>query len=263
MATRVDVDGHERFRFIDADVATRFKPDLATEGVLNLLLNIEPAEDRGGFVVKPDLAAGTAADLPNHRADAFVGLFVVHHDTIHFLRQEIAHGALDEIGLLENAIGGGLRLDLFLDLLPRLQEQFEIADEVTLLLVLAHGADDDAHALGNAEALQDFFQALAFAVVLDFTGDTALWVERHQHEIAAGDADIGGDARALGADGALDDLHDDLGARWIELRDVLLRNLGLLRRTLGFGYLAPIYALVELLGNDVPVVQEGVFLKAR
>src|ERR1017187_5037480 len=261
MATRVDVDCHERFCFIDADVAARLEPDLTAESVLDLFLDVEPAEDWRGFVVEPDLAAGAAADLPDHVADAFIGVLVVHHDAIHFLGQEIAHGALDQIGLLEDAIRRRLRLDFFLNRLPRLQQQFEVADEVALLLVFAHGADDDAHALGNAKALQDLFQALTFAVVFNLARDATLRVERHQHEVAAGDADVGGDPRALGADGAFDDLHDDFGARRIQLRDVLLRNLRLLRGALCFRCFEQVDALVELLGNDVPVMEEGVLLE--
>ena len=236
MAARVDVNRHQRLGLIDADIAARLQPDLAAEGVLDLFLDVEPAEDRRGFVVEPDFAAGAAADLSDHGADPFVGVLTVHHDPIHFLGEEIAHGALDQVGFLENAIRRRLRLDFFLDLLPRLQQQFEVADEVTLLLVLARGADDDAHALGDAEPLQDFFQSLAFPVILDLARDAALRIKRHQHEVAAGDADIGGDARAFGADGALDDLHDDFGARRIQLRDVLLRDFRLLRGALAFGH---------------------------
>ncbi len=48
VAARIDVDSHQRFGFIDTDVAARFQPDLAAEGVLDLFLDVEAAEDRRG-----------------------------------------------------------------------------------------------------------------------------------------------------------------------------------------------------------------------
>src|SRR5580700_5006851 len=57
VAARVYVDGHERFGLVDADVTTGFQPDLAAESAVDLLFYVEPAEDGGGLIVEPDLAA--------------------------------------------------------------------------------------------------------------------------------------------------------------------------------------------------------------
>src|SRR5208283_3644791 len=67
--------------------------------------------------------------------------------------------------------------------------------------------------------------------------------------------------RALRSNRAFDNLHDDLRAGRVELRDILLGNLGFLRGALALRRFEEIDPLVELLGNDVPIVQERVLLK--
>ena len=107
----------------------------------------------------------------------------------------------------------------------------------------------------------DVFQAAAFLVVVDFARDAARAIVRHQDQVAAGDADVGGNAGPFGADGAFDDLDDDLGASRVESRDVVLRDPLLFRLVLSGGF-NEVNALVERLGNDVPVVQERIFFEA-
>ena len=48
-------------------------------------------------------------------------------------------------------------LNLFLNLVPFLEQEREVANEVTLLLSLADGAHDDTHAFGNGEFTKNPF----------------------------------------------------------------------------------------------------------
>ena len=80
------------------------------------------------------------------------------------------------------------------------------------------------------------FQAAAFLVVVDFSRDAARGIVRHQDQVATGDADVGGNAGPFGADGAFDDLDDDLGASRVESRDVVLRDPLLFRLVLSGGF---------------------------
>ena len=130
---------------------------------------------------------------------------------------------------------------------PFLEQQGEVAHEVTLLLAFAGGAHDDAHAVGDGEFAQDLLQALAFLLVLDLARDAALVGVGQQHEVTAGQDEVGGDARAFGADRAFGDLHDDVAAGRIEARDVLLRDLGLVAPA-AFA-LDDFHAAVELFGT--------------
>jgi hypothetical protein len=66
----------------------------------------------------------------------------------------------------------------------------------------------------------------------------------------------------FGADGAFGDLHDDFAAGRIEARDVLLRDAGAVA-PLGFAAFDHFDAAVKTGRDNVPIVQEGVFLKAN
>ena len=90
-------------------------------------------------------------------------------------------------------------------------------------------------------------------------GDTGLIGVGEQHEITTGQHEIRRDARAFCADGTFGDLDDDLRAGRVEARNILLRDLGAIT-TFG-GAIHDFHAAVELVGHDIPVVEEGVLLE--
>ncbi len=167
-----------------------------------------------------DAALGAAGNFSGDLADEVGCLGIIAENLVHLVGEEVAGGSLDEAGFLENAAGGGVVGAALVDLVPLLQQHGEIADEVAGAGAGSNGAHDDAHALGDGELLDDAAQALAFLRILDLAGNTELLGERHQHEVAASQRDIGGHARALGADRSLGNLDDDLGADGVNARDV-------------------------------------------
>ena len=131
VAAGVDVDGDEGLGFIDDDVAAAGEPDLARECFVDLLLDVDALEDRlgaGGHVVHA--AFGAARDLAGDLADHFGGLGVVAEDLVDFIGEEIAGGALDEAGFLEDAGGSGVAGAAGFDLVPLFEQHGEVADEV-------------------------------------------------------------------------------------------------------------------------------------
>ena len=146
MATGIDINRDERFGFVDTNVATALEPDLPAEGVFDLFFNVEPREDRRRLGVELAPAAREPADLTDHFTDFFVSRFLIDKDPVNLLSQKIAHGALDEIRLLKHTRWRRVFLDFLFNLAPSLQQDFEVADEVAFFLLLAHGANDDAHA---------------------------------------------------------------------------------------------------------------------
>ena len=71
---------------------------------------------------------------------------------------------------------------------------------------------------------------------------------------------MGGGTRTFGADGAFLDLQNNFAAGWIFLRDVLLGNpRGFTAFAFAFDDLV---LLLKVGGQDVPVMEEGVFLDA-
>ena len=140
-------------------------------------------------------------------------LWMIHHDPLDILGQEIAHRAFDQIRFLEHTGGGRLFLDPLLDPVPFLQEQRQIAHEITGLLPFADGADDHAHAFGNRQTAQDLLEALPFLLVLDLARNAALVRVGQQDQVTSGQNQIRSDAWSFGADGTLGHLHDEYRCR--------------------------------------------------
>ena len=182
----VDVDRDQGLGLVDHDLAAAGQRHLALAGLLDLALDVEALEDRDAVVVVGDLRAGALGDQADQVLRALVVGLVVDEDAVDVLGEEVAHGALDQVGLHVEAGRGPLRLHLLRDLLPLLEEEVEVADEVAGLLALAGGADDDAHALGDRQLVDELLEALALVGVLDLAGDAAAVAVGREDEVAAG-----------------------------------------------------------------------------
>ena len=166
---------------------------------------------------------GAAGNLADEFAHALHGVLVVADHFVDFIGEKVAHRALDEVGLLEDARRRRLLFHRLLDRAPLLDEQAEVADEIARPLPFADGADDHAHALGHVEFLEDFAQPLALLWALDLARDAALIAVGHEHEVAPGEAEIRGDARPFGADRAFGHLHEHFAADRIDTWECLSR----------------------------------------
>ena len=83
VAAGVDVDGDQRLGFIDHDVAAAFQPDLAGKCLVDLLLDVDPLEDRlSGRRHVVDAALGPAGNFASDLADHFRGVGVVAHHLV-------------------------------------------------------------------------------------------------------------------------------------------------------------------------------------
>src|SRR2546430_10167541 len=142
-----------------SDVASALQMHLAREGAFQLSSDVEAIKDRLRIHVELDLGNRTLGDAPDHFADAIVLPRAVDDNALDIFGEEIAHRAFNQVRLLENAAGERLFVDFFLNLFPFVDQQREVADEVTFLLAFAHGANDDAHAFGNVEFPQDIGRA--------------------------------------------------------------------------------------------------------
>ena len=94
------------------------------------------------------------------------------------------------------------------DLVPQPCQIVEVALDLRLRAAEAGGADDQPHRLGQAEIGHDALQPLAVADIRDLAADAAAMARiGHEHAIAAGKAEIGGQRRPLVAALFLYDLH--------------------------------------------------------
>ena len=92
------------------------------------------------------------------------------------------------------------------------------------------GADDESGILRRLQLVEDLPQPAALVLVLDLAADPALAHARHHHQDSAGNGQIRGQRRPLGADAFLDDLHDDL---------IAAAQAPLDRRAIATGHLPP------------------------
>src|SRR5207245_9205734 len=92
---------------------------------------------------------------------------------------------------------------------PQTRQEAHVVVDLPLRHALAGGAHDEA-ALRRALGLDDGAQAVALGGVLDAARDPEVLRPRHVDQVAAGQREVGGHARALGPDRLLRHLDQHL-----------------------------------------------------
>ncbi len=124
----------------------------------------------------------------------------------------VADRADDEARLLVDQVGARLQLRRVLDRTPQLHQVVQVPLQLFGGAADAGGPRDDAHAVGHVE-LRDRVAQLVAVLALDAARDAAAArVVGHQHEVAAGERDVGRERGALVAALVLVDLDDQLHA---------------------------------------------------
>ena len=105
--------------------------------------------------------------------------------------------------------GGGRRLlEAALDLVPQAAQEGDVGGEFLLALALGVGADDVA-ARGRVEDAHRRAQSVPLVLVVDAAGHPDVPGLGHVHQVAAGNGDERGDARALAPQRLLRHLDED------------------------------------------------------
>jgi len=118
--SRVDVDGHQRFRVVDDDVAAGLQPHLGAQRFVQFVLDAELLEDRLLLGVELDLGDEfwlEAADEFHHLA---VFLFVVNPNAREIVADVVAQDTLDQVQVAVQQRGRFAIVVLVLDLIPGL-----------------------------------------------------------------------------------------------------------------------------------------------
>ena len=176
-------------------------------------------------------------------------LLVVDDRALEVRREDVAHDAHREVGLLEDEVRGERVLDAFDEHLVQLVQVLQLALEVLALGAVGGRAHDHA-AAAELQVRGLAAQAFALAVLQAPRDADALAGGRVDH-VAPGDRQLHRQARALRLQRVLDDLHDDLLAGLEQVGD-----------------LAPAAAAAPALGrldarqHDLVDVQEAVLLEA-
>src|SRR5205085_472780 len=108
------------------------------------------------------------------------------------------------------------------DLGPELLQILDVVLELLLAALRADRPHDQARPLGP-DLLDQGLEARALLALLDLPGHPDVVVPRHQDQVPAGQRDLRRDPRALGADGLLGDLDQDLLALLQRLLDARRR----------------------------------------
>ena len=222
-ATRVDVDRDQRLGVVDDHGAARRQVHLARVGRFDLVLDLEAREQR--HVVAVALHARDVAR--HHVGHELRGLVVdvvgVDQDLADVGLEVVADRADHQAAFLVDQEGAGLALRRALDGSPQLQQVVEVPLQLFRAAADGGGAGDQAHALRHVELIHVLAQFGAL-VALDAARDAAAArVVGHQHQVAAGERDVGGERSALVAALVLLDLDDELLAF---LQGLLDRGLG-------------------------------------
>jgi hypothetical protein len=112
VAAGVHVDGHERLGLVDDEITAARQPDLAAQRGVDLLVDVEPLEDRHGFGVVLDLALRPLRNDADQFLHPVGRVDVVHDDAVDLVGEEVAHGPLDQVRLGQQQLGraGGFQI---------------------------------------------------------------------------------------------------------------------------------------------------------
>jgi hypothetical protein len=134
-------------------------------------------------------------------------------------REVVAHDPEHQVEVaVQQAPARGAPL-VDLDVGPQAQQVVHVAADLAVGRRLRDRADDEAGAR-RAHLVDQLAQALALALAGDPPRDADVADRRHEHDVAARQRDVRGDARALAGDRVLDDLDQDLLAGADQLGDV-------------------------------------------
>ena len=204
---RVDVDRHQRLGRVDDQIAARLQLDDRLVHRRQLVLDPVRLEQGRRFDVllhPPDVARHQQFHEAAGRLEALLAL---DDHLIDVAVVKIADGALDEVAVAVDQRRRRALQRLLADLVPEAGEIVEVALDFDLGALESSGPDDQPHCRRQVEVAHDRLQALAVGAVGNLPADPAAMRRvRHQHAIAAGQAQIGGQRRALVAALLLDDL---------------------------------------------------------
>ncbi len=207
-AARVDVDRDQRLGRVDDQIAARLELHDRLVHCRQLILDPEALEERNRVHVGPDLLRVARHEQLHIFARRAIAVLALDDHLVDLAGVDVADGALHEVRIfVDQRWCLGLQRVLT-DAVPEPREIVEVALDLDLGTREARGADDAAHGLGQLHLGHDRLQPLAIGDVRDLPRDAAtVRGVGHQHAVAAGERQIGGERRALVAALFLDDLH--------------------------------------------------------
>ena len=212
----VDVDHREGLGGLDDHVAAGGQLHPGLERIADGGADPEVIEDLRGFVVGLHQHVGLVG--AEESVDPGHGLGAVNDDAHQLGAEEIAQDAMDEvfIAVEQHRRTGGL--GRLLDPLPLAQQRLQVVDQQLLGDALGLGAHQQTRP-GGLDQHGEGPQAVALTLGVDAARDAHPLAVGLEHQEAAGQGEIAGEAGPLGAGGLLHHLHEHLLAGLKQLRD--------------------------------------------
>ena len=213
-APRVDVDGDQGLGLVDDQIAAGLQRHDRLVDLRQQFLDAVGGEQGPGSLIEVHLP-GLGRHQHAHEVAGFLEAFEAFDlDAVEILVEHVAHGAADEVLFLVDQRGGVGGQGGLADRFPQAQQVFVVALDLRLGAFGTGRADDQAHAAWHIQGGSGGLQTLPVRGLGDLAGDSAtLAGVGHQHAVATGQRQPGGQGRALAAALILDDLdQQDLAA---------------------------------------------------
>ncbi len=188
---RVHVDGDQGFGLVDDDRAAFRQRHMPALDLGDLVLDAVLVKQGDLLVIEFQPVDEPRHDDPEEVLCPLEGRGLVDPDRIDLRGEDVADGPDDHVRFLIDRRGGAGLLDAAEDHLPEPQEIGEVSGQLALGPLEAGGPDDEAQTLGGIQLEHDLAELPALPLVDDLARDADAIEPGHQHEVSAGDADVG------------------------------------------------------------------------
>ncbi len=196
-ARRVDVHRHQRFGVVNHDGAARGQLHGAGVGRFDLVFDLEAREQRGVVAVALHARSVLGHDVRHELLGLLVNVVGVDQDVTDVVAEVIANRPDHQTGLLVNQERAFAAFGRAVDGAPEFEQVIQVPLQLGGASANAGGARNDGHTVGVFQLVHVFFQ-LGAVFALDAARYTAAaWVVGHQHHVATGQRDEGGQGCAL------------------------------------------------------------------
>ncbi|CAI2018248.1 Uncharacterised protein [Serratia ficaria] len=246
----IDIDGGHRFGLIDDQVTAGFQLHLALQRTLDLVFHVVKIENRLAAGVQLQLAGDVRNVFAGELHQQIVGQPRIDADAIQRRAGEVAQDALRQRQLAIQLIFGLVAFFTLHHLGPQALEEGGVLRQLFFADAFRRGADDEP-AQFVAVSGDGVLQALALGFAFNALRYPDVRRARHKHQVTRRQGDVGGQARALGAERILHHLHHQVLPLAHQFGDVAHVEVLLLIAGHAFG-----------MRHDVGGMQEGGLVQA-
>ena len=208
-AGRVHVHRNQSFGVVDHNGAARRQLHRAGISRLDLMLDLEAAEQRGVIAVTLNTGSEFRHDMAHELLSLVVNVIGVDQDVADVVVEIVANGANHQARFLVNQERAFTALRGAIDGGPQLEQVVQIPLQFGSRAANTRCAGNDGHAFGVFQLVHRLFE-LSPVVTLDTAADaTPTRVVGHEHHVATSQADERGQRRAFVAALFFFDLHQE------------------------------------------------------